>query len=149
MSHPPRDPRRGIFTRPVVVLMVVGGIWSAIVNLALFAWALNSGMDRREAMTLIFLTLVLFEFLKAYNFRSDRESVLVRPFANRWLNLAILWELGLLLLILDVPLFQRVFQTVPLSGGDWLLAASLAFTICPVLELTKWMERRGWFGAVD
>ena len=28
MSRPPRNPRTGIFTRPVVMLMVVGGLWS-------------------------------------------------------------------------------------------------------------------------
>ena len=34
MRRPPRDPRRGIFTAPVVTLMLVGGCWSAVVNLA-------------------------------------------------------------------------------------------------------------------
>ena len=43
MQRPPRDPRTGIFTRPVVLLMLAGGMWSAIVNLGLFVWALNSG----------------------------------------------------------------------------------------------------------
>ena len=42
MQRRPRDPRTGIFTRPVVLLMLAGGIWSAIVNLGLFVWALNS-----------------------------------------------------------------------------------------------------------
>ena len=40
MQRPPRDPRTGIFTRPVVLLMLAGGVWSAIVNLSLFVWAL-------------------------------------------------------------------------------------------------------------
>mgnify|MGYP006146102139 CR=1 FL=1 len=35
MKRKPRDPRTGIFTRPVVTLMVLGGIWSTIINLAL------------------------------------------------------------------------------------------------------------------
>ena len=39
MRRKPRNPRTGIFTRPVVTLMTVGGLWSAILNLALFAWA--------------------------------------------------------------------------------------------------------------
>ena len=43
MRRPPRDPRTGIFTRPVIMLMLVGGVWSAVVNLGLFVWALNSG----------------------------------------------------------------------------------------------------------
>ena len=33
-----------------------------------------------------FVSLVLIQFFKAYNFRSDRHSVFRRPFANRWLN---------------------------------------------------------------
>ena len=40
-----------------------------------------------------FVSLVLIQFFKAYNFRSDRQSVLHHPFANKWLNIAILWEL--------------------------------------------------------
>jgi hypothetical protein len=31
---------------------------------------------------------------------------------------------------------------------DWFIVLSLALTISPVLELVKWMERRGWFGGV-
>jgi len=49
MQRPPRDPRTGIFTRPVVLLMLAGGIWSAIVNLSLFVYALNSGRPIAEA----------------------------------------------------------------------------------------------------
>ena len=41
MQRKPRDPRAGVFTRPVVVLLLAGGIWSAIVNVSLFAWMLQ------------------------------------------------------------------------------------------------------------
>ena len=43
MKRPPRDPRTGIFTRPVVTLIMAGGLWSTVVNLGLFVWALNAG----------------------------------------------------------------------------------------------------------
>jgi Ca2+-transporting ATPase len=146
MRRKPRDPRTGIFTRPVVTLMLVAGIWSALVNLGLFAWALNSGRSVEEAMTLTFISLVLIQFVKAYNFRSDRHSVLNRPFANKWLNLAILWELVLLAAIVYVPFLHDAFGTFYLPAVDWILAAGLALTVSPVLELAKWMERHGWFG---
>jgi Ca2+-transporting ATPase len=148
MRRPPRDPRRGIFTRPVVMLMLVGGLWSAFVNLVLFAGALWSGCERDEAMTLTFVSLVLIQFFKAYNFRSDRHSVLNRPFANRWLNLAVLWELVLLVAIVHVPLLHVPFGTFSLSWREWAVVLILALTVVPVLELTKWCERRGWFGPV-
>lgn len=149
MGHPPRNPRTGIFTRPVITLMVVGGVWSALVNLGLFAWATQTGRSIEAAMTLTFAALVLIQFFKAYNFRSDRRSVLVRPLANRWLNLAIVWELALLVLVVHAPFFQEPFETVALGPLDWVIAGTLAFTVSPVLELAKWMERRGWFGPLD
>jgi P-type Ca2+ transporter type 2C len=149
MRRPPRDPSTGIFTRPVVLLMLVGGLWSAAVNLSLFVWALNSGRGVQEAMTMTFVSLVLIQFFKAYNFRSDRHSVLRRPFANKWLNLAILWELVMLGLIVYVPILERTFGTFGLTFRDWLIIIAAALTVSPVLELAKWMERRGWFGKLQ
>jgi Ca2+-transporting ATPase len=149
MRRKPRNPRTGIFTRAVVTLMVVGGFWSAVINLGLFAWALNSGRSIEEARTMAFVSLVLIQFFKAYNFRSDRHSVLNQPFANKWLNLAIVWELALLALIVYVPFLHDPFGTFSLPLVDWAIVVLLAFTVSPVLELAKWMVRRGWFGEMS
>jgi Ca2+-transporting ATPase len=148
MRRLPRDPRRGVFTRPVLALMIAGGLWSALVNLSLFRWALVSGRGLPHAMTLVFGALVVIEFFKAYNYRSDKRSVFFRPFANRWLNRAVAWELMLVVLIIDLPFFQAAFGTVKLSLTDWLILTVIALTIFPVLEGAKWLERRGWFGGM-
>ena len=148
MARPPRDPRRGIFTPPVVTLMLVGGLWSGLVTLVAFQWALASGRALQESMTMVFTGLVLIEFFKAYNFRSDRKSVLRRPFANQWLNWAILWESVLLLLVVYLPFLQLAFGTFSLPTDDWLIVIGMALTIFPVLEAAKWCGRRGWFGEV-
>ena len=149
MKRKPRNPRTGIFTRPVVTLMALGGIWSALINLGLFTWALNSGRSIEEAMTMTFVSLVLIQFFKAYNFRSDRHSVLNNPFANKWLNTAILWEVVLLIVIIYIPFLHDAFGTYYLPLVDWLIVLGLALTISPVLEIAKWIERRGWFGKMS
>ncbi|MBU4271966.1 MAG: cation-translocating P-type ATPase [Planctomycetes bacterium] len=149
MRRKPRNPRTGVFTRPVVTLMTVGGLWSTLVNLGLFIWALDSGRSAAEAMTMTFVSLVLIQFFKAYNFRSDRHSVLNQPFANKWLNLAIVWELLLLTLVVHVPLLHEPFGTFSLPPVDWAIVIILAFTVSPVLEIAKWLERRGWFGEMS
>ena len=148
MRRPPRHAKAGVFTRPVVTLMAVGGLWSTMVNLGLFVWARNSGRSVKEAMTMTFVSLILIQFFKAYNFRSDRHSVLNKPFANKWLNLAILWELFLLLVIVYTPFLHGPLGTFSLTLVDWAIIITLAFSVSPVLELAKWMERRGWFGIV-
>jgi Ca2+-transporting ATPase len=147
MRRPPRSRGTGIFTRPVVTLIVVGGAASALITLGLFTWALSSGRPLAQAMTMTFASLVLIEFFKAYSFRSDRYSILSAPFANRWLNLAVAWELVLLVLVLNVPFLQGAFGTTGLSAEDWLRVGGLAFLIVPVLETAKWAIRRGWLGS--
>ncbi len=143
MHRPPRDPRSGVFTRPVVALMLVGGVWSMMANFVLFSWALGSGRGLEHAMAMTFVSLTLIQFFKAYNFRSDRESILVQPFTNKWLNLAIVWELVLLSLIVYWPILQQPFGTYTFSVGDWMIVAGFAFTVVPALEIGKWIVRRG------
>jgi len=146
MRRKPRDPRVGVFTRPVVAILLIAGIWSALVNMTLFTGLLQAGRPVQEVMAITFVALVLIQFFNAYNCRSDRLSIVQRPFANRWLNTAVVWELLLLVVIVYVPFFQRAFGTFALSAADWLLTAALAFTIVPVVEGVKWMARRGRFG---
>jgi P-type Ca2+ transporter type 2C len=149
MSRRPRDPRSSIFTKPVVALMMVAGLWSAFSNLGLFAYALHSGRSLNEAMAMTFVALVLIEFSKAYHFRSDRHSVLNGLLVNKWLNLAVLWELALLAAIIYVPFFQQAFGTFGMSVSDWLLAAGPSLSLGPVLEGTKYVLRHGWLGEAD
>jgi Ca2+-transporting ATPase len=143
MKRPPRKRGSGIFTRPIVILMAAGGVASTLLNLAIFTWALRSGRPLKEAVTMTFVSLVLIQFLKAYNFRSDSRSVLDRPFANKWLNLAILWEVVLLLVVVHTSFLQRAFGTYSLSMIDWSIVVAVAFTIVPLLETVKRLLARG------
>ncbi|HXE80196.1 MAG TPA: cation-translocating P-type ATPase [Vicinamibacterales bacterium] len=146
MRRPPRDPRAGVFNRPLLILLVAGGVWSALVNLLLFNWLRASGRPLREAMAMTFISLVLIQFFQAYNYRSDRLSVFHRPFANRWLNLAVAWELLLLALVVYTPFLQRAFGTFTFRLMDWVIPAVLSTTVIPVLEIVKWAARRGHLG---
>lgn len=149
MLRKPRNPRSGIFTRPIVILMIAGGLWSAAANLCLFAWALSSGYSSEQAMTMTFVSLVLIQFFMAYNFRSERVSLLYKPFANKWLNLAVAWELLPLAAVLYVPFLQEALSTYGLLFSEWVAILIAAGTIFPFMELMKWMLRRGWFGAIE
>ena len=144
MRRPPRDRGRD-FTRPVVFLMLVGGLWSMLVNLGLFGWARDRD-GRRARDDAMFVALVLTELVKAYNFRSERRSVFRRPFANRWLNLAVLWELLLLYLIVHVPFLQQALGTYHLNAEEWAIVTVTALSVAPMLELAKWLVRAGALG---
>jgi len=141
MQRPPRDLHAGVFTRPVVALIGLGGVWSAIVNLLVFSGALRLGYPVTKAMSMTFVSLVLIQFLKAYNYRSDHSSVFRQPFANKWLNHAIFWELVLLFLTMKLPVLRDVFGTSSLTLGEWAFLVAAAGSIVPVLEIGKWLVR--------
>ena len=146
MRRPPRDPRQGLFPPPVLAVMLIAGLWSAAVNLTLFAVMLETGRSLAQAMTMTFACLVLIQLCNAYNFRSDRRSVLRQPFANRWLNVAVAWELLLLAVILLWPALHAPFGNAPVVAADWVLVGAAAASILPVVEIAKALARRGVFG---
>lgn len=96
-----------------------------------------------------FVSLVLIQFFKVYRYRSDRRSILEDPFSNRWLSLAVGWEVLLLAGIMYVPFLQDAFGTSGFSPVEWFLLLGVAASVVPIIEAAKWMERRGWFGEMD
>jgi Ca2+-transporting ATPase len=142
MHRKPRDPQTGIFNRHVIILILVGSIWLSLLILGIFTWVWRSGQGVPKAMTMAFVLLVITEFFKAYIFRSNRGNVLRGMFRNKWLNIAVLWELSLLLCIVYIPFLQKPFGTLPLRAADWALMIALAATIVPVLETAKVILRR-------
>jgi Ca2+-transporting ATPase len=44
---------------------------------------------------------------------------------------------------------HEAFGTFTLTQQDWLIVIGAALTIMPVLEIAKWLERRGWFGKMS
>ena len=149
MHRPPRSRSASIFTRPVVGLIALGGIWSTAVTVSLFASTLASGEGLSEARTTVFATLILIELFKAFSFRSDRRSTLESTFRNRWLNLAVAWEIVLLTLVINVPFLESAFGTTDLSPGRWVVVVAAALTIVPVLEFGKLLVRRSSAGSAE
>lgn len=142
MRRRPRERAAPILDRAVVALIALGGAWSTMITVTLFTWALASGGGLDEARTTVFVALILIELFKAFAFRSDRRSTLEAPFANRWLDLAVAWEIALLIMVVNVPFLESAFGTTDLSVSRWLVVVGAAFTILPVLELGKLARRR-------
>jgi len=138
MERKPRPRGQGVFTRPVVILMLIGGIWIGVVTLWSFRWALDIGRSMAEAQGVCFLSLILIQFFNAYNFRSDKHSLLqIGIFKNKWLNIAVGSQVVLMLVIFYVPFFQPLFNTVALDLQEWICVLLVSASVFPVIEGTK------------
>ena len=138
MSQKPRPRNQTIFTTSVLRYLAGTGIWTALVTLGVFLWAVDSGKNFLEAQSMCFVTLILIEFFNAFNCRSLEHSLFkIGPLANRWLLLAILWECIMLGLVVYLPILQVPFNTYALTLADWIIAVLSASTISIGAEIYK------------
>jgi Ca2+-transporting ATPase len=138
MERPPRPKGETVFTSAVLRFLVGAGIWTAVISLGVFIWAIQTGRGELEARALCFVTLILVQFFNAFNCRSEKRPLFrIGVFTNWWLWLAILWECAILALLLYVPVLQKAFRTFPLDVGDWLIVIASASTIFIIAEVYK------------
>lgn len=90
------------------------------------------------ARTMTLLTMAMFQWFNAWNCRSDYKSVFTLGiFSNRWLLLATSVVLGLQVTVVYLPVLQKIFKTVPISGFDWLIVLGISLTVFIAEECRK------------
>ncbi|MBI2851066.1 MAG: cation-translocating P-type ATPase [Chloroflexi bacterium] len=152
MERPPRDPKKSIFTPRILTTIGVIGVVMAVTILPMFVWKMTSmGGDWRdsqnpllpEAQTMVLGTMVLFELLLSFACRSELHSIFKLGFlSNKWLILATLSSLVLLLVVMELPALEGPFHLVPLTWEDWSIMLPLAFAGFISVEILKVIFRR-------
>ncbi len=139
MQHPPRPRKEGVFTRPLYLWIALSALIMAAGTLLAF-WFGNGEGGRGQSMA--FTTLVLLELLFAFTSRSQLGGTWRAAFfQNRYLLWACLGSLLLQLALLYVPFLNDLFETVPLSGVDWGIIASICAGSIILLEGIKRLWR--------
>ncbi|CAD8072999.1 unnamed protein product [Paramecium primaurelia] len=101
-----------------------------------FSWG------KQKASTLSLSVLVVIEMFNALNALSEDSSLLkVGVFANPYLIMAIFGSMTLHCMICYVPLFENIFNTVPLTLNDWILVLAVSAPVVLVDEILKVFSR--------
>jgi len=133
--------KTSIVDKSMVVRMFMMALPMAIGTLYLFAQ--NYQTDLSKAWTISLTTLAVFQWFNAWNCRSQIKSIFTsNPFSNKFLVGATAIVIGLQLLAVYNPFFQKVLRTVPLSGKDWAVIVGVAFSVIVIEELRKIIYRR-------
>ena len=95
-----------------------------------------------KASTLSLSVLVVIEMLNALNALSEDNSLLViHPWVNPWLLLAIVASIGSHMFILYVPVMNTIFGIAPLSICEWKLVLAFSFPVILIDEVLKFIGR--------
>jgi len=109
----------------------------------LYLFGQNYEADLQKAWTISLTTLAVFQWFNTWNCRSQIKSIFAsNPFSNKFLVGATGIVIGLQLLAVYNPFFQKVLRTVPLDGKDWLAISGVAFSIVIIEEFRKLVRNK-------
>jgi P-type Ca2+ transporter type 2C len=149
MQRPPRSLSDRVIDRNMWAGVVFIGLVMAVVTLLTIDLYLPGGLidgsqTLDSARTAGFTVLVLAQLFNAFNARSETATAFHRVFANQWLWGAIALSAALQVAVVQVPLLNEAFTTVPLSLHQWLVCIAMASAVLWVSEIRKAVLR--WFG---
>lgn len=102
-------------------------------------WEITMSAD---GMTMAFLTLSMIEIFHSFNMRSRRKSVFSMKVQNIWLWGAMLVSFICTTAVIEIPFLAKAFQFQPIDIFEYLTAMGLAVSIIPIIEITKFIQRR-------
>ena len=133
MRKPPRNPRESVFSADVRMLILM----AVIIECPIFLWMFfQSQPDMELARTRIFFMFVFIELIIAINFRSLTYSIIQTP-PHKWLLLAIVWELALILVLIQLPAVRKAFGIAMPSASDLWIILALGCGIVIAIEMAK------------
>ncbi|NIK75730.1 Ca2+-transporting ATPase [Paenibacillus castaneae] len=125
MQHKPRNAKESIFSRRLGWKIISRGILIGVCTLGAFWITLRNGPDTAshllKAQTVAFTTLVMAQLIHVFDCRSSRSIFHRNPLQNKYLVLAVLSSLLLMLGVVYIEALQPVFKTVPLNFREWCL----------------------------
>jgi Ca2+-transporting ATPase len=120
MRQKPRSARENIFARRLGWKIVSRGILIGVCTLAAF-WITLESTTLVQAQTVAFATLVMAQLIHVFDCRSSRSIFHRNMFQNKYLVLAVLSSIVLLVGVIYIEALQPIFKTVSLSFRDWCL----------------------------
>ena len=155
MSRKPRDTNEGIFagglgfavsyqgvlvTLITLISYLVGRYWLANLH---HAEAITCGVYTAEALgtSMAFLTLSMCEIFHSFNMRSLKNSIFTIKHQNIWLMGAGLLSLILTTAVVEIDFLANAFNLAQLDLTEYGIALALAFTVIPIVEIVKLIQR--------
>lgn len=141
MQRPPRSPKAGIL-HGMVTFIIAYIILQSGTTIFIFWWKYFwVGSTLEAARTVAFMQVCIFELVVVWNCRSERRNAFkVGFFSNKFLLVAVLASFVLTVSLCYVPIFQLMFNTVPLEPYDWiwiLATSSLGFAVLPEVFMKR------------
>jgi Ca2+-transporting ATPase len=138
MKRPPRNPQESVFGWDVKSFILRAVLIETPLYFFIFFYALS---DLTLARTKIFFLFIAIEFVIALNCRSLIYSIFKAP-PHKWLIIALVWELVLIAVLIQIPSVREAFGIMKPSFSDLDMVIVFALIVFIIIEISKVFLRK-------
>src|SRR4051812_17206715 len=142
MKRRPRRPEKPILKRDDTRWFVVAGIVMAAATLGVAAGAEHSHSPEL-ARTMALTTFSLANLFFSFTARDELRSVFsLDTFGDRTFIVSSLLSIAAIIFATELRFFQRILDTLEMTGNQWLICIGAALTVVVASEVWKLVRRR-------
>jgi Ca2+-transporting ATPase len=138
MQRPPRDPKESVFSWDVRAFILL----ALFIEIPFFFFLFyHQYSNMPEARTEQFFLFIIIELIIALNFRSMRYSLFKAP-PHRWLVIAIVSQIILTAVLMQIPSIRDSFGVIKPSSSDLEIILGFGIVVFVSMEVVKAVIRR-------
>lgn len=143
LQQKPVNPKEGILNKDVLPFLLINALLMTALTIISFKYFLPVSLEK--ARSAAFIVMAFSQLYNVFNMRDLQSSAFaIGLFTNKWINLGLAVSVVLQVLIIELPLFERLFRFDPISFTEFVILAGAASSVLWVGELYKYLRyRRG------
>lgn len=128
-----------LIKRMKVIIFIIGFITNFIL-FGLFLWLLKKELPIAEIRTIMFVALGIDSVFYVFSCKNLHKNIWnINILSNLFLIAGWFFAVGMLLVGVYTPVFQKLLKTVPLNFFDWILVLFIGIVNLVLIEFTKWI----------
>lgn len=137
MKEKPRSQDESIFAEGGLIYLLFNGGFIGLITLIAFRYGLKDG-SLIHGQTMAFLVLSISQLFHSINNRSLKQSIFkVGILKNKFLIYSVVLGIVLQVAVVQIPIFNSAFGTVPLTSMDWIIVVGMSISIIIINEIVK------------
>jgi Ca2+-transporting ATPase len=142
MDHRTFEKQENILNKEMLPFLFINVFLMVGLSLLTFSYYKEDGLEK--ARTGVFMIMAFTQLFNIFNLRSINESVFkIGLFSNRYINLAIMTSLILLLVVSEVPFIAYLFHFQSIEMMDLAILFGLSSSVLWAGELYKFTKNKG------
>jgi Ca2+-transporting ATPase len=142
MNKKPRPADEKIMTLRLGTRLFMVGLVAALFSIIAYQWTKNTTGSVVAAQTMAMVMFSIMNIPMSLGLRHPTDTIFrAETLSNRNLFLAYGWILLSLVLVTEIPLFQKIFGTQSLTMGQWGICLFAGVLFLFAGEIVRWILR--------